>query len=230
LTRAIFFDLDGTLVYGRPEIWQLYAQFAREYGLAVDKLATMQAERFAHYYYAGLNYQSDLDAFGSSGFRRNYIRRCLDAMRCAGDLAAAADFVLQRLDETPRKRQLGDGALDTLAQLSARGYVLGLVTNRRSDEMDAAYQGHRLEEYFAFTVTSTEAGAPKPGRAIFDLALTRSGCAAGDAIHVGDNFYADIAGAEGAGIRPILIDPKGIFPEATCTVIRTLPELLTRIG
>ena len=137
--------------------------------------------------------------------------------------------MLQRLDETPRKRQLGEGALNTLAQLAARGYVLGLVTNRRSDEMDAAYQGHRLEEYFAFTVTATEAGAPKPGRAIFDLALARSGCAAGDAIHVGDNLYADIAGAEGAGIRPILIDPKGIFPEATCMVIRTLPELLARL-
>jgi putative hydrolase of the HAD superfamily len=83
-----------------------------------------------------------------------------------------------------------------------------------------------LEQYFAFTVTSTDAGIPKPGRAIFDLALGRAGCLPSEALHVGDNFYADIAGAKDAGIKPVLIDLKGIFPEADCLVIRTLPELL----
>jgi FMN phosphatase YigB (HAD superfamily) len=42
---------------------------------------------------------------------------------------------------------------------------------------------------------------------------------------VGDNYFADVIGAQKAKMRAILIDPEGLFPEAECTVIDAFDEL-----
>ena len=49
-------------------------------------------------------------------------------------------------------------------------------------------------------------------------------------IYVGDNYFADILGAANAGLRPVLLDPDGLFPEAACPVISSLGELLGVLG
>jgi FMN phosphatase YigB (HAD superfamily) len=46
-----------------------------------------------------------------------------------------------------------------------------------------------------------------------------------DAIYVGDNYYADVVGSRAAGLRPILYDPLGIFPEPDCETIKSFDEL-----
>ena len=51
------------------------------------------------------------------------------------------------------------------------------------------------------------------------------GLQAGQAIYVGDNYYADVVGARRAGVRPVLFDPEAVFTEADCTVIRSIGEL-----
>jgi FMN phosphatase YigB (HAD superfamily) len=45
------------------------------------------------------------------------------------------------------------------------------------------------------------------------------------ALYVGDNYFADIVGAQSAGLKAVLIDPVNLFPEANCMVIERLPEL-----
>jgi putative hydrolase of the HAD superfamily len=44
---------------------------------------------------------------------------------------------------------------------------------------------------------------------IFSQALELADCAPGDAVHVGDTLEEDIAGAEAAGIRGLLLDRNG---------------------
>ena len=224
--KTVLFDLDGTLVFGAPDLWELYERYAREFGLAVAPDGRRRAERFAHLYYAGQNYQADYERLGSEGFRLHYLRRALEEMRCEGDLEAAAAHVALRLRETPRRRYSPDGTRETLATLRARGYTLGMVTNRRADELAEVYQPHELDGYFAFVITASDAPAPKPDRSMFDLALTRAACLCEETMHVGDNYFADVAGAYACGIEPVLVDPKGLFPEAKCLVIRQVPELL----
>lgn len=55
-------------------------------------------------------------------------------------------------------------------------------------------------------------GAEKPDPKIFRIALDGLGLEAGEVVHVGDTRFADIAGAQAAGIRPIHIDPYGDCP------------------
>ena len=44
---------------------------------------------------------------------------------------------------------------------------------------------------------------------------------------MGDDYYADILGARNAGLVPILIDRRDIFPDADCQVIKEIGELIS---
>ena len=55
-------------------------------------------------------------------------------------------------------------------------------------------------------VVSATAGASKPDPAIFAAALELAGCAAGEALHVGDTPAEDVDGAVAAGIPYLLLD------------------------
>jgi putative hydrolase of the HAD superfamily len=66
-----------------------------------------------------------------------------------------------------------------------------------------------LNELFDGIVTSAGVGARKPDPRVFAAALELAGCAAGEAVHVGDTAEEDVSGAEAAGIRPLLIDRDG---------------------
>jgi FMN phosphatase YigB (HAD superfamily) len=43
---------------------------------------------------------------------------------------------------------------------------------------------------------------------------------------VGDNYFADIQGAEKAHLLPVLIDPKELYPENPWPTIRSIDEIL----
>jgi FMN phosphatase YigB (HAD superfamily) len=42
---------------------------------------------------------------------------------------------------------------------------------------------------------------------------------------VGDNYYADVIGAQRAGLPAVLVDAEDIFPEADCSVINEIGQL-----
>jgi putative hydrolase of the HAD superfamily len=62
-------------------------------------------------------------------------------------------------------------------------------------------------------VVSAEAGVAKPAPGIFELALARLRCPARKALFVGDSPETDIAGAQGAGLRAVLVDRAAAAPE-----------------
>ena len=65
----------------------------------------------------------------------------------------------------------------------------------------------------------------KPDALIFQHAVQRAGSRPACTLYVGDNYFADIVGAQRAGLKPVLLDPERIFPEAECPVICSLEEL-----
>ena len=58
-------------------------------------------------------------------------------------------------------------------------------------------------------VVSAEVGAKKPDPAIVEAALRRLRCPAGKALMVGDSPETDVAGAQAAGVRAVLVDRAG---------------------
>jgi putative hydrolase of the HAD superfamily len=63
-----------------------------------------------------------------------------------------------------------------------------------------------LVEVLDPVIISGEVGVDKPDPRIFHLALEALGCAAEEAVFVGDSLEADIAGSRAVGCRPVLID------------------------
>jgi FMN phosphatase YigB (HAD superfamily) len=64
---------------------------------------------------------------------------------------------------------------------------------------------------------------PEPG--LFEHAVKLANVTAREAVYVGDNYFADVVGARRAGLTPVLVDPRGVFPEADCITIKTFDEL-----
>jgi putative hydrolase of the HAD superfamily len=64
-------------------------------------------------------------------------------------------------------------------------------------------------------VVSAEVGARKPDPAIVEAALRRLRCPARKALMVGDSPETDVAAAQAAGVRPVLVDRVGTAPEIT---------------
>ncbi len=84
---------------------------------------------------------------------------------------------------------------------------------------------HGILDFFDVIVLSSEIGFEKPHKKIFEIALKEMGIDNPQmAIHVGDCLYADVKGAQHAGIVPILFDPLGI-KKADCVTVRALSEL-----
>lgn len=233
--QALFFDLDGTLRYDHPSSHETFFNFAVQLGAPDLPTQRDQAQRWAHAYWANVNQtvEQDLGQYSrlTPEFWQNFAHRYLLAYGCPEPLAqtlAPQVHALMAEQHTPTNT-LAPDAHTTLTALRARGYTLGLVTNRSrpcNEELETLGIAH----YFDLILAAGEINAYKPDPTIFEHALSRTDTAPQAALYIGDNYYADIIGAERAGLIPILLDPSHIFPEATCSVIETLSYLPTLLN
>ncbi|MBI3975708.1 MAG: HAD family hydrolase [Armatimonadetes bacterium] len=113
---------------------------------------------------------------------------------------------------------------DVLRELKDDGYPLHVISNA-TEEVLGRLQRLNLSPYFESITFSQEARAEKPDPAVFHLALRRAGCRPEEAVYVGNDYEADVIGARGVGMIPILIDRNDVVPDADCLRIRSLKEL-----
>ena len=97
-----------------------------------------------------------------------------------------------------------------LEELRGRGLKLGLVSNTSRD-LEAFVVHHRLEVDVA--IGSRSHGKTKPDPTIFRAALDRLAVEPAAAAMVGDSVEDDIEGALALGMRAILLDREGRYPE-----------------
>jgi len=192
--KAVLVDGMGTLLRLVPPVPAL----AR--GLGVDGPTAERAFRAEVAYY--LEHQLE----GSDTAALADLRA-----RCATVLAAAAgvepDRALDALMESLRFEAFPDAA-PALAELRSRGLRVVAVSNWDCSLPDVL-ERIGLRRQLDAVVTSAVVGASKPDVRIFESALAAAGCAAVEALHVGDSREHDIEGARAAGIRALLLDRAG---------------------
>jgi putative hydrolase of the HAD superfamily len=118
---------------------------------------------------------------------------------------------------------------EVLTELRRRGFAIGAVSNW-SPQLLTLWEGWELGPYFDTLVVSDVVGFYKPDPRIFDIALEALQVSAEKAIHVGDDYKADVQGARAAGIKPVLLDRKGQHQDADCLRIHSLKELSRLVG
>jgi len=227
--RAVLFDLDGTLRHSNPGYNQTFVRFARRLDAPELPGMAVKVMRFLHYYWAqSPELLSDLETYPSmqDAFWSNHARRALLAMGCtpeqAGHLAPGVSSSM--LSEFDPEDWVPPDVPQTLTTLKQAGYRLAVVSNR-SRSYDELLQSLGLDRYFEFALAAGDYEAWKPEPQIFHLAVERLGVSASETLYVGDNYYADVIGAQRARLNPVLIDPENIFPEADCPSIRSIGEL-----
>jgi putative hydrolase of the HAD superfamily len=225
--RAVLFDFDGTLVFDEPDSFNVVRDYCAEIGQPLSAETERLGRRMRHYYFADPSIFRQSRHISRDEFWQRLIQHLLEAMCIQGDLAQLASGVSERFLEREFVHHFPEAGRRTLTELRARGYQLGLITNR--DNVDRFYEllGElALGPYFDLVLASGEVGVRKPEPGIFHAALERMGTEASAALYVGDNYWADVVGAQSAGVTPVLLGPLGLFPEAECRRLDRIDQLL----
>jgi putative hydrolase of the HAD superfamily len=228
VTRAVFFDVDFTLIHPGPTFQgEGYRRFCEKHCIgSCDPSAFSAAVSSA----SSLLHDSDDQAYDPAFFLR-YIRHIIERMGGTGPAIDACAEEIYREWAACHHFELYDDVLPALGALRAGGLRLGLISNtHRSLE---SFQSHfDLAGLISAAVSSSEHGYNKPHPSIFRTALRLMAVAPADAVMVGDSFLHDVEGARAVGMRGVLLRRGGVSPDGArpsdeheATVIDSLLEL-----
>ena len=104
---------------------------------------------------------------------------------------------------------------------------MGILSNRKLPFQDELEQ-LGIVHYFDFTMAAGEVGSWKPDPQVFQVALEHAGgVPPHKAVYIGDNYFADVKGAQAVGMDVILVNDRRIFDTTEVPTIADLRELLS---
>lgn len=225
--ECIFFDFDGTLAHYEPDSFDTVCDFCAEIGQPLSASVKWRGRRLEHEYFAAPVVREWIESLSPEEFWVRYNHRLLEGMGIEGDLDGLAGQLSRQMAGLNQVLRCPDAVSPTLATLRERGYRSGLITNRvHVDRFRLLLEQIGLDSQFEVTLAAGEVGVRKPDPGIFQIALERAGAAADRSLYVGDNYWADVVGAQRAGMTPVLLDPLHLFPEAECQVLERIDDLL----
>jgi HAD superfamily hydrolase (TIGR01549 family) len=218
--RTLLLDAGGVLV--RPSFRRV-AQALRGRGVSADPERLAAAESRA---------KKELDRPPAPGLATDaergwhYFNLVLE--RAGIPRSAASDAALQELkawhDRHNAWEEVPDGVRPALALLRRSGRRLVVVSNANGT-VDLLLRRLGLADFFDAVLDSAVEGVEKPDPRLFLLALERVGGDAATALHVGDMYHVDVAGARAAGVRAVLVDPDDLHAGADCPRVPSLLAL-----
>jgi len=213
--KGILFDLGDTLVdFGKVDVPSLFEAGAK----------------LAHEYLSGLGYpvpslakyhRQQLWAIRWSYFKSRLTGREFNALDLLGRLSAKlghelsdeqiVELAWRWYEPLRRCATVEPGLREMLRRFRRDGVKLGVVSNTfvPAEVLDRHLDGEGLLDLLPVRVYSCDVRYRKPHPSIFRIAQQRLTLAAGEIIFVGDSPYADIGGANAAGMISVLKDPAG---------------------
>jgi HAD superfamily hydrolase (TIGR01549 family) len=203
--RAVVFDVDFTIARPGPDLGpEGYRRLGERYGLVLDPSRYDEARKAA---FVDLKRHPELDH--DEEIWVLFTQRIIEGMGGTGDTYAAAvemEGAWSRADHF----ELYEDALPTLDELRERGYRLGLLSNTARD-LDEFVAHHRLS--VDAVLTSRAHGKTKPHETIFRRMLELLEVGPEEAVMVGDTIEDDVEGALAVGMRALLVDREGRYPD-----------------
>jgi HAD superfamily hydrolase (TIGR01549 family) len=205
--RAVVFDVDFTIAQPGPDLGpEGYRRLGERYGLTLEPARYDDARRAA---LADLHRHPELDH--DEEIWVLFTQRIIEGMGGSGDTYGCA-VEMTRAWEHAQHFDLFDDVLPTLEALRARGLRLGLLSNTARD-LDLFVAHHKLS--VDAVLTSRLHGKTKPHPGIFLRMLELLDVRPEEAAMVGDTVEDDIEGAQQVGMRAVLVDRDGRYPDAT---------------
>jgi putative hydrolase of the HAD superfamily len=204
--RAVLFDVDFTLFRPGPELGpEGYRRIGERHGLALDP-ARYEDARLA----AVQEVQHHPELVHDEEVWIAFTEQIMVGMGGAPD--RCRDCAVEMVHEWERHENfhLYEDALPTLDEMRRHGLRVGLVSNGQRDLAEFA-EHHGLD--VDVTVGSTAHGRIKPHPSIFESALAALDVQPSEAVMVGDSYTDDVEGARALGIRAVLVDRDGLYPD-----------------
>lgn len=238
--HAIFFDLDGTLVEGGVTWRAAVSETVRVTAEARSEIHPDALE--AAYYEAAKEAWESVKtpappAWGSMETESVVRDVWATALERAG--ATGGDIVARAVTTYCASLQrLGAPAYDDVAECLCRlrnRCRLGVITNGNAAIQQAKIDRAGLGQYFE-SVTTSDVGAGKPDRRIFEYAARAMEVELGASVYVGDLLEWDVGGANGAGMVSVWLNRRGTarkgsdpVPDAVIASLAELPDLVGRM-
>lgn len=225
--KVVFFDVGATLLTPAQNEGTVFFEIAKQLAVRIDPHEVRAKVPQMYELYEQL-YEQD-DSFWSDDVRARAI--WIEMYEFLASLLAVPRESQRPLAEavyryyfSPTAWKTYDDVLPTLDALQARGMRLGLISNWDST-LVPIMQGLQMEHYFETILSSAVVQLHKPMPEIFHLALSSLDVSASEAMHVGDHPYADVEGARGVGITPVLLDRDEQHPHHKGLRVKSLSQI-----
>ena len=224
--KHLFFDLDHTLwdfdTNAKEALTEVYAHF---------ELEAKGVYPFGDFYKHYLHHNEILWDRYHKGFINSEELKWKRMWRTMlefkiGSEALARDMSLHFLERLPVKTTLFPYTIEILDYLTAKGYMLHLITNGFEKTQWSKINNSGLSRYFTHMITSESSNSLKPKKEIFEYALNKAGANLAESIMLGDNLDADIQGAINAGMDSVFVNHLRTPTDIKATyIIHHLQEL-----
>jgi putative hydrolase of the HAD superfamily len=226
-TGVVSFDLDETL-------WEFMPMMDGALAVAVDELRRREPSvgpiEVAELHRVRAEVAEQMEGTYEE-LRRESFRRVL-AERGAHNPELSSWMVERWMEARVRTVRLLDDVEPAMDALTARGYLLGAITNGN-------FPLHRLPlaGRLAFIVHAEHVGEEKPAAAPFARAAELAGIGSERErwVHVGDSVESDVLGAQRFGLRAVWLNrrgldlPEDVHPDAELRSLERLPETVDRV-
>jgi putative hydrolase of the HAD superfamily len=234
MLQAVCFDFYGTLIRWRQHLEPTVRKVAARYGLALDWERYQDARK-----HVTAAYDACTPDRGTAAMIERLIAGYQDFLRELGarehlDQLAWEIAQYDHAFFSPANAVLYPEVVPALAALRGKGLRLGVVSNFHVP-LHNLLEEVGIESYFDVVIASHDSRVrcEKPQARIFELALAALTVAPAHALHVGDDYQADVLGAHGAGLHAVFLDREGLHPglwPRTIASLEALPELVRAIA
>ena len=130
------------------------------------------------------------------------------------------------LDEIINFNELIPQTIEVLEYLKEKGYQLHVVSNGFHEVTNRKVEKSGLKKYFETVTSAEDAHAMKPDERIFEYSLNLANAEKAESIFIGDDWVADVKGAQNFGLDIIFFDAlKENKSEEGLKTIQNLEEI-----
>ena len=197
--RAVSFDIGGTLIQPWPSVGQVYADAAAASGFSNLSSKTLD-EGFKRAWKSRERFDYSVNEW------RELVIVAFEGLCTREQVNRFFPDLYERFS-SPEAWHLFQGVSSLLADLRARGFLLG-VTSNWDERLRPLLKSLNLSSHFSVIMISAEAGYQKPDPRIFLKTCSALGVSPEETLHVGDSAREDRDGALAAGLSAALFDPR----------------------
>ena len=226
--RLVLWDFDGTLAF-RPGLWsgcviEVLDEHVPTHSITVEHIRTRLRDGFPwHRSDHPHPYPGDPERWWEP-IQRLIANALVDVGVSDARCAEIADAVHRRFIDPSIGWTLFDDALPALSATAAAGWTNAILSNH-VPELPALVAGLGLDTHVDRVFTSALIGYEKPNPEIFRHALSAYEHPR-ETWMVGDNPIADVAGAEAAGLRAVLVRSASADPPGQAVGLRQASEII----